>query len=301
MTRRFPFEDEISEPLTPRLDDDRFALDDALVETLLNGTAYESVPIHYLPVAAVLAGVQQPSTEGELGDGRGTAMFRTHRVSTRPIRRSTVSRRLLGAKTLLAAGALTVASATGAAAATGTLPGAAQDTAATVLAKIGITVPGPDSHSEEHPETHHPSSVTNGATSTSTTASTSTTSADAKNETIVSLATDPAATGLDKGQAVSAVASDGHSQAGASGAPLSLPTGPAVSTPAGAPVSTPAGPPASTPAGAPVSTPAGPPVSTPAGVPVSTPAGPPASTPAGAPVSTPVGPPASEAGALHRP
>jgi hypothetical protein len=311
MSRWFAVGDEMSEPLTPLFADDPFALDDVVIEALVNGIVDESLPAAYRPVVAVLAGAQQPSTEGELADAAvAAAMFRTLRPSTRPTPRSLMARRLLGAKTLLAAGALTVASATGAAAATGSLPGAAQDTAATVLARIGITVPGPDSHSDEHPDTRGRSnSLTDDSATTSTTDSTSSTSSAAKNETIVSLATDPSTTGIDKGQAVSAVASDGHSQAGTNGPSVSTPAGapestragPALSTPAGPPVSTPAGAPESTPASAPVSTTAGPPVSTPAGPPESTPAGPPESTPAGPPESTPAGPPASEPGSVHRP
>jgi hypothetical protein len=304
MSGWFAVGDEMPEPLTPHLEDDFFTLDDVIIEALVSGLMDESLPDAYHPVVAVLAGAAQPSTEAELADEAGTAaVFRTLRPSTGPTRRSLMSRRLLSAKTLLAAGALTVASATGAAAATGSLPGAAQDTAATVLAKVGISVPGPDSHSDEHPATRGGSEPVTDDSATTTADSTSNTSATAKNDTIVSLATDPSRTGIDKAQAVSGVASDGKSEAGINGPPastpagppdsLSTPAGPPASTPAGPPESTPAGPPASTPAGAPVSTPAGPPASTPAGAPLSTPAGPPESTPAGPPVSTPDGPPES--------
>jgi hypothetical protein len=51
---------------------------------------------------------------------------------------------------IVLAGAVVVVTGGMAAAATGTLPGAAQDTASSVLAKVGVTVPGPDDHAAAH-------------------------------------------------------------------------------------------------------------------------------------------------------
>ena len=70
----------------------------------------------------------------------------------------------------------------------------------------------------------------------------------------------------DKGQAVSTLASDGHSQAGAEH-PTATPAGPPADVPAGPPADVPAGPPADVPAGLPADVPAGPPEDVPAGPP----------------------------------
>ena len=146
--------------------------------------------------------------------------------------------------------AITIASASAAAA--GVLPGAAQDTAAEALAKVGISVPGANEHSGDHPNTRG-----NSVDAGTTTNEANPASADTNADEIVAIATDSSIVGLDKGQAVSSLASDGHSRAGAEH--------PTSATPAGPPVSVPAGPPADVPAGPPTDVPAGPPASLPVG------------------------------------
>jgi hypothetical protein len=85
----------------------------------------------------------------------------------------------------------------------GTLPGAAQDIASTMLAKVGVTVPGPNSNAGDHPSTR-------GSSSEHTTV---TRSSSGKGAEISGLATSDLA-GLEKGAAVSTAASDGKSRAG---------------------------------------------------------------------------------------
>ena len=223
-------------------------------------------------------------------------------------------------RTIVVTSALTIVTA-GAAAAVG-LPGAAADTATAALERVGITVPGTNDHSDDHANTRGQSGdqlATTEEDSSTTEEATTPSSLPDQAADIVAIATDSSLTGLDKGAAVSAVASDGHSRAGTdhprpeastgrpaatpAGPPADVPAGPAVSTPAGPPAATPAGPPADTPVGPPADVPAGPPgslpveppaappVSVPVEPPVETPAGPPAGVPAGPPVSLPVTPP----------
>ena len=224
--------------------------------------------------------------------------------------------------TALIACGVTVASA--GAVAAGALPGAAQDTAAEALAKVGIDVPGTNDHSGEHPNTRGGSGDTG-----ITTDEAKPVSADRNSDEIVGIATDSAIVGLDKGQAVSTLASDGHSGAGA-GHPASaipdaagrsadtnadeivaiatdsaivgLDKGQAVSTltsdghsQAGAehPPATPPGPPADVPVGPPADVSAGPPADVPIGPRAEVSAGPLADVPAGPPADVPAGPPAS--------
>jgi hypothetical protein len=81
----------------------------------------------------------------------------------------------------------------------GSLPGAAQDIASTMLAKLGVSVPGPNDHAGTHPSVRGKS----GAPSDPVTRSD-----------IADLATTTELTGVDKGAVISGAASDGQSQAG---------------------------------------------------------------------------------------
>jgi hypothetical protein len=114
-----------------------------------------------------------------------------------------------------------------AAAAAGALPGAAQDTAHEVLAKIGVTVPGPNEASDGHPDGRGSSGDdTDETTPTDDTTSTdeSTEEAPASDEgtngkgaEVSELAKNPDLSGIEKGAAVSTLASGGKSQAGQHG------------------------------------------------------------------------------------
>jgi hypothetical protein len=134
-------------------------------------------------------------------------------------------------------GAFAFAAMTGTAYATG-LPGAASSTASTVLEKLGITVPGPNSHAGTHPD-GKPTKAT--ATDESDTSAVNQSVAAAAQEAshaaaskpvhagskpvehttgnghgaeISALAHSTTATGADKGAVISAAASDGKSHAG---------------------------------------------------------------------------------------
>ena len=85
----------------------------------------------------------------------------------------------------------------------GSLPGAAQDIASSMLAKVGISVPGPNERPGTHPNVRGSSSD---ASSDAVTRSD-----------IAELATTTELTGIDKGAEISSAASDGKSQAGQHG------------------------------------------------------------------------------------
>ena len=96
----------------------------------------------------------------------------------------------------------------------GTLPGAAQDIASGMLAKVGISVPGPNDKAGTHPNTRGSSTVTP--------------SSSGQGSEISDLAQTTDLTGVDKGAAISSVASGGKSQAGTHGgasAPVATPNG----------------------------------------------------------------------------
>jgi hypothetical protein len=114
---------------------------------------------------------------------------------------------------------LTIAVATGALALTsglafaGELPGAAQDTAHNMLATLGVSVPGPNSHAGTHPDVRGNSSTVAASNQTPTGAP-STESAKGKGKVISALAHSTTATGRDKGATISTAASGGKSHAG---------------------------------------------------------------------------------------
>ena len=137
----------------PRVDDDPFGLDDALVDQLLDAVDFGSLPSSYQPLAHVLATARGPATEAELAGGLdAVALFRSQFATGSRVGRSgPARRRRRHLRACLAAGALSVVTATGVAAATGSLPNGVQRVAAEVLSKIGITVPDGSPRSHEHP------------------------------------------------------------------------------------------------------------------------------------------------------
>jgi hypothetical protein len=106
----------------------------------------------------------------------------------------------------------------------GTLPGAAQDVAAQMLAKVGVSVPGPNENAGTHPSVrgasadHALADVTEAeATETEAETDTETEAAGGKGAEISALATSTDLTGVEKGAAISTLASGGSSQAGQHG------------------------------------------------------------------------------------
>lgn len=84
----------------------------------------------------------------------------------------------------------------------GNLPGAAQDVAAAMLAKVGVSVPGANEHSGTRPDARGPSEVA---------------LAGHVGSDIAELATTTELEGVEKGAAISTAASDGKSHAGEKG------------------------------------------------------------------------------------
>jgi hypothetical protein len=190
----------------------RLPLDLETADRLLAGSvAPEDAPPGYKRLASFLTG--EPPIDDVVADAGFMAMLAatvrsSPETKTRPSRRSIMPRIKLAAA--LAAAALV--GATGLAVA-GSLPGAAQDIASSMLAKAGITVPGPNSNAGDHPSTRGSSSEHAGATPTS----------NGKGSEISDIARSDL-TGLEKGAAVSTAASDGKSRAGQEhGAPVSTP------------------------------------------------------------------------------
>ena len=169
-------------------------------------------------VAAVLAAAGAPTEPGPVpGEVAALAAFRAAvPVTTRR------TRMLPSLKTAAVAAVATGALLTGgvAAAATGTLPGAAQDTAQSMLGTVGVTVPGTAAAAGTHPDTHGRSAEATVAPVTGETAAPTATATPGattgnKGEAVSELATSTDLTGRAKGAAISALASEGRSKAGA--------------------------------------------------------------------------------------
>jgi hypothetical protein len=191
----------------------RLSLDVETADRLLAGSvAPEDAPPGYARVSSLLAA--EPCIDDVVADADFVAMLaatvRSSPTTERPSRRSIMPRIKLAA-----ALAVTALLGTTGLALAGGLPGAAQDIASDMLAKAGITVPGPNSNAGDHPSTRGSSSGQSGATPTSS----------GKGSEISDIARSDL-TGLEKGAAVSTAASDGKSRAGQEhGAPVSTPNG----------------------------------------------------------------------------
>jgi hypothetical protein len=180
----------------------RMSLDLDTADRLLAGSiASEDAPPGYSRLSALL--VRDWSTDTAVPDENFLALLSatvrsTPTTETRPSKNSFMPRIKLAA-------ALTVTAlvATTGLAFAGSLPGAAQDIASTMLAKAGVTVPGPNSDSGDHPSTRGPSSKPTVETPASS----------GKGSEISDIARSDL-TGIEKGAAVSTAASDGKSRAG---------------------------------------------------------------------------------------
>jgi hypothetical protein len=181
----------------------RLPIDIETADRILGGAvAPADAPPGYSRVAALVAEVESSGEEVMSAEAFVAVLAQTVRSSPRQnpkSRRGSFVPRIRFAVAL--AGALLVGT-TGLALA-GSLPGAAQDIASEMLAKVGVTVPGPNSNAGDHPKTRGSSSDHPVVTPTSS----------GKGAEISDLATSDL-TGLEKGAAVSAAASDGKSKAG---------------------------------------------------------------------------------------
>ena len=101
----------------------------------------------------------------------------------------------------------------------GELPGAAQDVARTMLAKLGVSVPGPNEHAGDHPNTRGNASTQPPAAGTAGDGAPADVADDSrgKGSTISQIATSTTATGVAKGAEICTAASKGACQAGQHG------------------------------------------------------------------------------------
>lgn len=206
--------------LWPDLEDEmqRLPIDVDTADRLLAGSVSPAdAPPGYERVALLMTTIPDcpaPTEEraAEIVAAMATAVRSSRTEITKTPRRSSVHRIKLASA--LAAAAL---AATTSLAFAGSLPGAAQDVASAMLAKVGVSVPGPNENAGDHPNTSGKSSEH------------VTTSSSGKGAEISELATSTALTGVDKGAAISTLASGGqsqagqHGQAGEHGAPVEAP------------------------------------------------------------------------------
>jgi hypothetical protein len=201
----------------------RLPLDTDTADRLLAGSvAPEDAPPGYAGVATLLAAVADSPTADDLSRESETvtvlgAVVRSSQPKmTKPPRRSIVARLRLAT----AFATVALAGTTGLAFA-GSLPGAAQDVASTMLAEVGISVPaGPNSNAGDHPNVRGKSPDAPVTSSNS-----------GKGGEISDLATSKDLTGVEKGAAISTLASGGQSQAGGEHGQASDAHGASVETP----------------------------------------------------------------------
>jgi hypothetical protein len=178
-------------------------LDLDTADRLLGGSVLaDDAPPGYAGVAVFLAEIDAGGEEVVASEDLMAVLAAA--VRSAPTRETTSPRRSFVPRIKLAAAlAATALVGTTGLALAGTLPGAAQDIASEMLAKVGVTVPGTNSNAGEHPNSR-------GSSSEHTTV---TTASSGKGAEISDLATSDLS-GLEKGAAVSTAASGGKSRAG---------------------------------------------------------------------------------------
>jgi hypothetical protein len=199
-------------------------LDAGTADRLLAGAvAPEDAPPGYARVVRLLEAVSAEASSEELGREPKTVaameaalrppVHRSVASPRRSFRPFALSRPRLAAAVVAAAFAATIGTASA-----GSLPGAAQDVAAEMLAKVGITVPGANDRAGTHPDERGNSTSVPIAP------------ADVgKGSEISEFATTTDLTGVEKGVALSTAASGGKSQAeqhdsaSGAGAPVETP------------------------------------------------------------------------------
>ena len=186
----------------------RLPLDTDTADRLLAGSvAPEDAPPGYAGAATLLAAVaDSPTTDDLSGESETVALLAavvrsSQPKMTKPRRRSIVPRLRLAT----AFATVALAGTTGLAFA-GSLPGAAQDIASNMLASVGVSVPGANSDAGDHPNARGNSSDVAVTPSSS-----------GKGIEISELATSTDLTGVEKGAAISTLASGEQSQAGEHG------------------------------------------------------------------------------------
>ena len=184
-------------------------LDLDTADRLLAGTvAPEDAPPGYANVARLLESAAAEPTADELSRERDVVAMVAAAVRSSSSIHSVSPRRFfmpvaLSRPRIAAAFVAVTLACTAGLASAGSLRGAAQDVASSMLAKVGISVPGPNEHAGTHPSVRGSSSD---ASSDAVTRSE-----------IAELATTTALTGVEKGAAISSAASDEKSQAGQRG------------------------------------------------------------------------------------
>ena len=186
------------------------ALDTDTADRLLAGAiAPADAPPGYAEVARFLQAVSAEPSPGELARETETVGIVTAAVRSSLEARSQSPRRsfvpfALSRARMTAALVAAALACSASLASAGALPGAAQDVASSMLAQVGISVPGANENAGTHPDER-------GTSSPSTPASESTAGKGAE---ISELARTMELTGVDKGAAVSSAASNGKSHAG---------------------------------------------------------------------------------------
>jgi hypothetical protein len=192
----------------------RLSLDLDTADRLLGGSvAPADAPPGYSGVAALVAELESRGEEITPSEVLVSVLASTVRSS--PVeKRRPPRRRILPRIKLAAALTFAVLVGTTSLAFAGSLPGAAQDIASAMLAKAGVSVPGPNSNAGDHPNTRGSSGSNTTVTPTSA----------GKGSEISDLATSDLH-GLEKGAAVSTAASGGTSRAGQDhAAPIETPS-----------------------------------------------------------------------------
>lgn len=179
-------------------------------------THYPPDPLSDPDLAPVWSALRAPAHDEELVEEQRLVALITAHASASTLPRTVRSRMSTMLRIKFSAPAAVAAAlfASSGLAYAGVLPGAAQSTASDMLAKVGITVPGPNSHAGTHPDSRG-QSAPSGDTAGQTTANTGDQpSAAGHGQTVSQLAKTTTDTGRAKGTSIAATASNGRSTNG---------------------------------------------------------------------------------------
>jgi hypothetical protein len=195
-------------------------LDDQTADRLLVGAMPPAdAPPAYRGAAQVLQAIARPGSQVELAsEAHAVARVSSAFAVSRPPSMRLVPRRSWSARALSVAVAASSVTLFGGLAAAGALPSAAQGVASDMLAKVGVSVPSPDDHAGDHPDTR--------GTSTGGHPSNASQPGDTAGTAVSGTARTTDSTGVNKGREISGEASSGQSKAGDHGTPSSTPSSP---------------------------------------------------------------------------
>ncbi len=178
-------------------------------------THFPPDPLSDPDLSSIWSSLRAPAQDEELADEQRLVALITAHASTATLPDASRSRMSTMFRVKLATAGLAAALfASSGLAYAGVLPGAARSTASDMLAKVGITVPGPNSHAGTHPNSRGQSTADANSADQPTVDTGDQPTTGSHGQTVSQLARTTTETGRAKGTTIAAAASNGRSTNG---------------------------------------------------------------------------------------